>query len=248
MELSVIEVNKKGRKGYKDSEGNIYMECSKCSEIKKANEFSKSKKVFMGLYPQCKECHDVDKQKYREENKQYFREYSFNYYRENQEELKEKSREWSKGYREKNREVLLKKHRVWQQANRDKIAIQDQRRRARKNSLPATLTMEEGLSLGNECVLTGSTSINLDHVIPLYTGYGGTIYENMIPLDAKLNSSKNNKNVFEWAIANHQRLNFTLDRFYEVMTEVADRNNMTLGEYREYVYWCFENKRELATV
>jgi len=38
---------------------------------------------------------------------------------------------------------------------------------------------------------------------------------------------------------------FTMEKFYEVMTEVATRNKMLLGDYMDYVYECFENPREV---
>lgn len=126
-------------------------------------------------------------------------------------------------------------------------------REARKRDLPDTLTKDQHSEILRKyswsCALTGVTiDIQFDHVIPLAIGHGGTTYENMLPLSASLNASKCASNVFEWAEHNHNRLGFTMERFNEVMTEVASRSNLTLDQYKDHVNWCYENKRELATV
>jgi transposase-like protein len=78
-------------------------------------------------------------------------------------------------------------------------------------------------------------------------GMVGTTYENIIPLASTLNSSKQAYNIFDWAETNHNRLGFTLERFYKVMTEVAKRNGMTLEAYIDYYNWCFANPKEIPT-
>lgn len=178
------------------------------------------------------------------------------YYQANKERIAEyrKSnlehiREIQSLYRQTNREVRNAKNRSYQRTITEKKKVYNQRRRARKRSLPDTLTLEQMNQLGTTCVLTGQENVHLDHVIPLSIGHGGTVYENMIPLSAELNLSKNDSNVFEWAKHNHKRLGFTMNRFYKVMTDVASRNGMTLDEYRDYVYWCYENPTDtISTV
>jgi hypothetical protein len=234
MELEVIKVSRKGRKAYKDSEGTIYLQCTKCEKPHEYSNFYNNKNKFMGKDVFCKKCSSEDAKAWREKNKGYKKEYNHRWYIENYPRTKERMKANSKR---------------WRKENRDKHNLRELRRRARKKALPDTLTSEQILLLGNSCYLTGvSNDIHLDHVIPLAIGHGGTIYENMIPLSAEVNMSKQANNIFEWAEQNHERLGFTMERFNEVMSEVAERNNMTLEEYREYVYWCFENKRVLATV
>lgn len=291
MELTVIKKSKTGsRKAYKDKDGNIYLDCSKCDKIKLIECFYKNEGCFIGKQNKCKECQNnysrkhyegnrerllASGKKYYEENKEHIKEYNKKWYEENKERhneitrkyyydnkefFREKSRIWHEANKEHKRELARiwneenKEHRKeynkkYAKHNKDKIRLKTQRYRARKKELADTLTSEQVLLLGHHCVLTGDTNdIQLDHVIPLATGHGGTSYENIIPLSAELNQSKRDSNIFEWALNNHERFNFTVELFNEVMTEVATRNDMTLEEYEMYVYWCFENKRELATV
>ncbi|MEM5603438.1 hypothetical protein AAHB61_30020 [Bacillus cereus] len=70
----------------------------------------------------------------------------------------------------------------------------------------------------------------------------------MLPISDKLNSSKSDRNIFEWAVESHEYNEFTLERFYQVMTEVAERHKMTLEDYEDYVNRCFENPKDLTKI
>ena len=35
-----------------------------------------------------------------------------------------------------------------------------------------------------------------------------------------------------------------MDSFDKLVDTLASLNNLTVPKYKEYVYWCFENKRE----
>lgn len=223
--LILVRESQKGRKAYIDDDGNLYLDCSKCGEVLIEDEFIKLKHGFLGKHTQCKSC---DK-KYREANK---------------ERIAERKRE----YYENNREKVLEYRRNYAKNNPEKARINKQRRRARKRALPDTLTLEQMNQLGTTCVLTGQENVHLDHIIPISIGHGGTTYENMIPLSAELNLSKHDSNIFEWAEQNHKRLGFSMNLFYKVMTDVADRNGMTLEEYRDYVYWCFDNPADTISL
>lgn len=120
-----------------------------------------------------------------------------------------------------------------------------QRRRTRINFLRDDFSPEDALKLrsdfGGRCVFTGSLKYALDHVIPVVSGHGGTYYGNLIPLRKDLNSSKNDKNIFEWFEANRQRFELDQSRFDSLIAKLAEQNDMTTEEYREYVYWCHDN-------
>ena len=115
--------------------------------------------------------------------------------------------------------------------------------RAKKKGLIADLTKDDITRLGTKCALTGEENADYDHVIPLFLRYEGSTYSNMMPLSSRLNNSKRAHNVFVWARVMHKELGFTMERFNEVMTEIAARNEMTLEEYRHYVYWCHDIER-----
>jgi len=247
--LEVFEVSRYGRKAYKDREGLVYLDCNKCGEIILVDDFRNHKRGLLKKQSHCKYCMN----NYVRENKEYFRGYRkdnrerleklrLEYYRKNKEKLAESRRK----YLSENKEKVSEKKRIYNKQNLEKGRIYTQRRRARKRALPDTLTLEQMNQLGTTCFLTGKENVHLDHVIPLVIGHGGTTYENIIPLSAELNVSKQDSNVFEWAEQNHEWFGFTMDRFNEVMTDVADRNGMTLEEYRDYVYWCFENPVEVT--
>lgn len=67
----------------------------------------------------------------------------------------------------------------------------------------------------------------------------------MIPLSETLNRSKRDKNPFEWAetLTDDQRA-----RFDKVVEYLADLNGLTVTDYREFVFWCFENKRSIEEI
>lgn len=93
------------------------------------------------------------------------------------------------------------------------------------------------------CALTGETNnVHLDHVIPVSWKKVGTTFSNMIPLNKKINSSKGNKNVFEWYENNKERLGLEDEKFNTMIEYMAQLNNMTTEEYKAYVYECEMSK------
>jgi len=247
MEYTIIAKTQRGRlrQAYEDNNGNKFLDCTECGQIISIDQFNKKARGLLGKASKCKDCQKV----WRESNK---------------EQLKEYSKVW----REENKEYLQAYHKVWRTENPDKhkqsgtnwrknniervrkSSIRNSHnRKARISSLPNTLTVQDHTFImsmyNNSCALTGKSDVHLDHVIPLSIGHGGTTYENMLPLSSEVNLSKHNKNIFEWARKNHKKYGFTMEKFYEVMAEVATRNKMLLGDYMDYVYECFENPREV---
>ncbi|MDA1526343.1 hypothetical protein PDJ99_24730 [Bacillus cereus] len=234
MELTIYKVAFRGRKGYKDEDGNIYVECTICKKPKLLDNFYIAKGYFLNANSECKECDPIKQKKYYEENKEERNAYKTKWARENRNSRYESCAKWIR-------------------ENRDKARNYTRNRRAKKRALPDTLTHEENNEIlkryNFSCALTGEVDkLNLDHIIPLNIGHGGTTYENMLPLSDKLNSSKSDRNIFEWAVENHEYNGFTLERFYQVMTEVAERHKMPLEDYEEYVNWCFDNPNDLTKI
>lgn len=123
------------------------------------------------------------------------------------------------------------------------------RRLARKRQLPDTLTAEQTAEvLQHGCALTGAhDDVHLDHFIPLSWGHGGTIIENMIPLEGSLNMSKGDRNPFEWIKREDVQQRIDLRKWHNTVQYLAELNDMTPQQYEEYVYWCEENKRDLMS-
>jgi predicted transcriptional regulator len=197
----------------------FYKKCHGCGEVQQLNKFSKKKGSSFGLYTRCNACQAIKLMKY--------------YY--------------------KDREKFLAYAKKWQSNNKDKMKRLMKRhyhlRLARKRSLPDDLTATQLAftlcEFDNRCALTGESAIHLDHVIPLSIGHGGTTYGNMIPLRSDLNMSKNNHNIFEWFEANRQRFELSQERFDNLIEWLASANAMTVDEYRNYVYWCHANPRNI---
>lgn len=123
-------------------------------------------------------------------------------------------------------------------------------RKARLAALINDFTDEEESLLrskfGNKCALTGkSVPLHMDHVIPIVIGHGGTTLSNMLPIWQRINSSKGAKNIFVWYEENGERFGVCPDRFTEVIEYIAELNEMTTEEYREYVYECHANPNEI---
>lgn len=234
--------------------------CGGCGSWCMLSDFPKSKTGLGGRDSKCKLCRSKNVKRWYEENKELckertktwcevHKERSTDYKRKWHQENKEVRNEKSRKYREENPEKVSAMKRKWYFENRDKTALSRQRRRARLKSLPYTFNegeMENTLEYFKDgCVLTCSSDIHWDHVIPLASGHGGTIQENMIPLRADLNESKGDRNIFEWFEANRQRFNLSQERFDRLIEWLANKNEMTTQEYRKYVDWCHDNPRDV---
>lgn len=239
MELRILETTKKGRNAYEDNLGNVYLDCKTCDSIKREAEFCVSSKRFRGRGTNCKECNNKRIKKWYGKD-------------ENKCKAIERATKWNRDNKHRKPKPTAEELKRISQERYERSLYSGHIYRARKRNLVNDFDNEDYTTLMNmykgKCCLTGSTNnLHLDHVIPLATGHSGTVYENIIPLASTLNSSKQAYNIFEWAESNYSRLGFTLEQFYEVMTEVAKRNSMTLEKYREYYYWCFENPKKVPT-
>lgn len=113
--------------------------------------------------------------------------------------------------------------------------------------LPDTFTDEQKAELlrkfDGKCAFTGKdVPIQIDHVIPVASGHGGTILENMLPIWKRINSSKGDRNVFEWYEKNGDRFEVVPELFEQAIGYIAELNGMSYEEYHEYVYDCHSAK------
>lgn len=117
------------------------------------------------------------------------------------------------------------------------------KRLIRKGALINDFTQEDRVEVlerfGGKCALTGKdVPIHLDHVIPLAVGHGGTTKANMLPIWQRINTSKSDRNIFEWYKENGERFDVCPKKFEEAIEYLAELNEMSVAEYRDYVYEC----------
>ncbi|MDM5229356.1 hypothetical protein QUF73_24910 [Cytobacillus sp. NJ13] len=237
--------------------------CSQCNEWKPLEEFNKDRECLGGRKAKCKVCskgyykENRDKMltqqiEYYTENKEKIQEYHKQYYLENVETYRERNSQWIKENKKRFRELTRKSGNKWRKNNPEKVNTLNQKRKAKQKALPHDWTQkerEETLQYFGGCCLTGATeSIHFDHVIPLATGHGGTVFENMVPLRADLNLSKRDSNLFLWFEDNKERFDLSQDRFDSLIEYLSDLNGMTPEQYREYVFYCHENKQDLTQI
>jgi hypothetical protein len=266
--MEIIKTNQKGTKYIENEKGEVLSkECTECKQVLNIDFFHKRESGLGGKYPRCKQCCKSYKEKNRDrlskyykrrneekrevrrsQNREYYRmnkdriiEKSKKYYKENEKEVKAYVKDWY----DRNRAEISKRKKKYNEENPHIRKSIRQRYKARRYSLPQNLTTNQTkqlLSIG--CILTGEKNdLHLDHFIPLSWGHGGTTFENMIPLSAELNISKNNRNPFEWI---KTRNDIDISRWNAAIEHLARLNGMTAKEFEEYVYWCENNKREVT--
>lgn len=198
--------------------------CTKCeNEFEATTEnFCKAKNGLYGLSSVCKPCQkkwrdarrDIKREydkKYVQENLEHILKRSKEYYHKNFEKIAEREKEKAKTpemikrrreYRKtrKERDALL--YKKWRKDNSDRISTIKQRRYNRKKKLESNLTHEQWLKIvsdfDNRCAYCGEEKeLTREHFIPV-TKYGEFTKDNVIPACRSCNSSKNNRDFFEW--------------------------------------------------
>lgn len=143
------------------------------------------------LNSQCRECKNIEKRKYRKS-----------------ETNLEKGREYQKAYflKNKDKELLRYKEQYHKRKNTEQYKenkkARDQRRRAVKNGTYADYSIKEWEEckehFNHQCAYCGGkTELSQDHFIPLSKG-GELTINNAIPSCKKCNSSKRDRDFFEW--------------------------------------------------
>jgi len=239
--------------------------CSKCSKVNPLTLYDKSKSGVGGVKAECKACASLRRKahyaKHAEREREKGREYRENHpekvakaQRKYREKYKEELSERYKEYYEKNRQRKVTYSRRYYHENKEArheyylsrkdIQLDHYYNRLKLiKALPNTLSEEQRKTLPTYTIFQ---DIQEDHFIPVNTGHGGTTYENICLLSERWNRSKNGFNPFEWAryfLTEEERV-----VFYEIATDLANRNGLTLKLYKEFVNWCFENKRSLEEV
>jgi hypothetical protein len=143
--------------------------------------------------------------------------------------------------------------RNYRRSNRTTVNRDKQRRKEMRQSLPNNLNAwHQGMLIYNEfegrCQLTGSTDVHLEHFIPESWGHGGTYRGNVYPMDRSLNTSKWNRNPFDWIAEYYPHDTLITNRFWRLVKYLASQNGLTVKEFYDFVRWCDENRRTIEQV
>lgn len=204
-----------------------YKTCIKCNEMLPATTeyFYKHKNAKDGLMGNCKGCKNEynknnpnnkeyrkryyeknkekilkQQKKYEEQNKAKIAEMHHEYYIKNKERLNSLNK---KNY-EKNKERYREYSYKWARNNPEKTRISCHKRRARIRKLTATLTVAQWEQIKKDfnwkCAYCGQElPLEQEHFIPI-TNHGEYTHNNIIPACKSCNSSKCNRDFFEWYI------------------------------------------------
>ena len=166
--------------------------CFRCKQRKPLEDFTKHSKSPDGKYYCCRECKNwLSKNRYPEDPEKV---------RSRFQKWKEKNPNYHKEYEKLHPNKKKARNNRWTKKGLNAIAIQ--RRRARISELQWNFSQkdwEECLAFfDNSCCYCGTNlNITQDHLIPVISG-GGYTKDNVLPACASCNSSKNNKNFYEW--------------------------------------------------
>lgn len=190
------EKNKEYFQKYRKENREYYLEYNR-------NYYQNNKEYHRNYVEENKER----RKKYFEANRENRKKYHKTYYNQNKPQMQEQK----KKYYLKNRERILKHNRKYRKENRHILNRAQQRRRAVKAKLPRTLTSEQWnvmkLHFDNSCSYCGMTEeehlkkfsevLHQDHFVPLKNG-GEYTHNNIVPACRSCNSSKHDKDFFEW--------------------------------------------------
>ncbi len=184
--------------------------CTKCGISKDARSFyGRSGKPIAA----CKECTKAYMRKHREENYERVKEYTDRsckkYMLNHRDRAREATKRWDARNRDKCREYLKQ----WRKRNPEKDREYIHRRRARKlvggGSVGSSEWVDLCASYGNVCLNCGSSSITIDHVVPLSKG-GQHHISNVQPLCQSCNSQKGTKSI-DYRQSKKDRIGYNYD-------------------------------------
>jgi len=179
--------------------------CTKCKQVLPTNVFGYDKARKDNLNCQCKSCikiyYDNNREKFTAKRRQYELENKEKiqiYLEKNKQMISEKA----KLYKENNKETI-REYKKWYNANnKDKAIILARRHEALKRSLPRNFTSKQWeyckKYFNNKCAYCGQElPLAQEHFLALSKG-GEYTNNNIIPSCRSCNSSKHNRDFFEW--------------------------------------------------
>ena len=247
--------------------------CTKCNMLKPFKDYYKCKQKTDGHQSLCIACKKEKDKAYYDANQDAVRDRVKAYYHEKMEddafvlsERKRSRRKYEKHgerYRKKIRERYRNdiqynqkrkaEGKEWRENNKDKIVLRSLKRRVIKKKLPCDVYKEEWDLILDEfnhkCALTGeSSNITVEHFIPLSTGHGGHIVGNVYPMTLRLNLSKSVYNPFEWVKRDDVLQEIDIEMWNSLINSLAEKNNLSVEDFQDYVYWCFNNQRKIEDI
>jgi hypothetical protein len=199
--------------------------CRSCEITKPFDDFHSSQKGLGGKRSRCIDCERLKGKEYRLKN------------RENRVAA-------SKRWRLLNPIKQKESKANWRRNNKQKDKVYQNNRKVAEMSLRNDLTVTEWQGIladfGGRCALSGVTNrVTMDHFIPISTGFGGTYVGNVYPLSLFLNTSKHNRNPFDWYELYGVEHGIKYEDWSNLIHYLADQNNMTAGDFKSYVNECF---------
>ena len=220
--------------------------CSKCGRVLPIEQFSKDKNRKDGLYGRCKKCG----KQYNQENKEKKQQYNKQYYQENKEQRLQYQNQYYQDNSEKRQQYdkqYYQEHKLEKQQHQQQYNQTPQgqivrfngyaKRRKREEAQGNGITKEQWLEMMQffdwKCAYSGvSLSIkknrSIDHIIPLVKGGEHEVW-NCVPMDKRLNKSKQDKDIMEW---------YTAQDFYS-----KERLDKILA-WQQYAYNKWSNTEE----
>lgn len=219
---------------HKDAKDGLRKECKACHNKKKAEYREKNREI---INEKMREYRSKHIERVREQRRRYYHKHKDEIAKERKEKYpqireqhlercrkyylknREKILKWDSEYARENREKLREYEKKYYHTNKEKIRQKRNRRRSRKNKLPATLTSEQWNIIkeffNNKCAYCGAEAeLEQEHFIPLVKG-GGYTPNNIIPACRSCNASKNNKDFFDW----YPKQDFySKEREYKILT------------------------------
>lgn len=190
--------------------------CSQCgiSKPKTTEYFYKREVNKDGYYKRCKECMLAYDKEYREKQKKSLLEYRIEYKKTNKDIIKEKDKKRyivnavknlknKKKYYIENKSKISEYKKKYRQINLDKLRVINNQREAKKKLLPYNYTSAQWGHTKEyfdfKCAYCGKESNKLaqEHFIPLIK-CGEYTKNNIVCACGSCNSSKNDKNFFDW--------------------------------------------------
>lgn len=173
--------------------------------------------------------------------------------RKSREKRREYYREYNRAYRERNYESEIKRMREYRENNKELFNEHQKKRKQMElilDNLHSDFNIDEVYDyFAEECCLTGTTeNVTLDHFIPVSWGHGGTHLGNMYPLEMVINQTKNRFNPFTWFDWAKDKYNIDIHKWNKLIEALASINGLTVDEFKDFVYWCEDNKRTLEDI
>jgi hypothetical protein len=130
-------------------DGGLFKSCSKCGEVKAAQDFNRNKKERSGFRNECRECQVAESTKYRTSNHEKELLRSKHYRLRNKEQNRQRLQRW----RQKNREYVRQRDNAYNAKNRERVNEIARRYHRRKQADPQ-FRLENAM---RACVYAGLT-------------------------------------------------------------------------------------------